>query len=212
MVRVADPVPLAARATLLGETVQPGWYAALVVVSEQVRETVPAKLFNEASARLTVFPEVAPEVKLRDVVPGVIEKVGDEVAPTVTVTVAYSTVVPLVPVTTTLSVPADAPGVTVSTALPVPFAARVTGLPTIEQVPVALPLFGTTLQVKATLPAKLFSEVSVRPSVAALLTAVDNVPCAGPMEKLERPVNAVTYLATSSDPQPVDASQPAVTR
>ena len=175
MVRVANPVPPAVSVTLEGETAHVGGYAAELMLSAQESATAPAKFPVEATVSVVVLPVVAPEVKLSE--EGEELKVN-EGAVTVTVTVDVTVRLPLIPVTTTDSVPAP-PTVLllmVSVLMPVPPDVSVTEAGAREQVPAAVPVKVVTLQVRPTVPEKVFTDASVRLSMVELL---DPDPSAG---------------------------------
>ena len=199
-------------ATEVGAREQVPAKVPVALAAEQVRAAVPAKLFTEASVRLSVV--VAPDVNVIAVVAGVMLKVG-AVAVT-TIVDAFTTVVPLVPVTITLRTPL-APAVvlmvrTLVAALPEVSVAEVGAN---EQVPAAVPLAFVTSQVRFTVPAKAFCEanamVSVLPVVAPAASVMALV--AGvTVNVVTGPAAAVRKLDTSSEPRPVARSYPAVTR
>jgi len=126
--------------------------------------TVPAKPLVEVRVTTFVFWVVAPEVKESDGVCGLRVKEG---AVRVTAMVEeVTTVVPLVPVTVTLRVPAVPTVVlTVSTVEPEPPEVRASEVGERLHVPAAVPLAVVTVQVRATVPTKLFTDLRAMESV-----------------------------------------------
>jgi len=140
---------------------------------EQVEKlTEPVKPFTEETVIVSVFPEVAPEVKLRVEGAAARVKVGAvRVATTVVEAVAarVAPVVVPVPEIVAVSVP-EVPGVVVivTPVVIVPPETRATEVGRTEQAPAAVPDELAVMHVRATVPVKPFVEVRVTVLVALL--------------------------------------------
>ena len=64
MLTVTMDLPFACNIAVVGETAHVGWKAALLEVIVQESATLPAKLFVPAMVTGTLFPVVAPDIKL----------------------------------------------------------------------------------------------------------------------------------------------------
>jgi hypothetical protein len=212
---VAVPVPSEASVTLVGATEQVGGKAAVPVEIEHVRATAPAKPLVEVRVRGSELPVVAPEVKLSEGTEAVNVKVGG-LEVTVTATGEVTEIEPFVPVTVTLRAPlVPDVVVTVSTLVPVPPEVSVTEVGARAQVPAAVPLAVDTAQVRATVPANPFVEVSVMVEVLPVVAPATRVNVAGEGARVKLgatggappdTVAAARKLATLSEPRPVASS------
>jgi len=161
-VTVLVAVPPDVRVTEVGETAQEPAALPVVFAAAQVRATGPAKPLMEV--RVTVLVPLVPEIRLRVV--GDADMVKDE-ATRVTVTADEVTMVdPLVPVTVTWRTP-EVPGVVriVRVGVAELPEVRISDAGRMVQVPAAVPLMFVTVQVRATVPAKLLVEATVTTSV-----------------------------------------------
>ncbi len=207
--RVLVAVPPEAGVTELGLSEQVPAAVPLRFDTVQPRVTELAKPFTEATVIVSVTLAPVVVTARSEVEAGVTVNVG----PTTVTTIVdeETTVDPLVPLTVTFSVPlVFAVVFTVSVLVELPDAASVTEVGLREHVPAALPLALVTVQVSATVPAKLLTEareiVAVLPVVAPALTVNALEP--GVTVKLAACVEAaaVRKAFTSSDPRPVTSS------
>ena len=158
----------------------------------------PAKPLVELRASVSEFPVVAPDVKLSDGLETPKVKV-DEPASTVTaIGDEVITVPPLLPVTVTLRAPlVPAVVLIVTTLAPVPPDVSATDAGLTEHVSPAVPLELVTEHVRATVPAKVFSEANatfaVLPVFAPDAKLSDEFET--PKVKVGAPASTVTAIA-----------------
>ena len=168
VVGTEEPVPLAVSVTLVEEGLHVGRSEAVplpVNVMVQVRPTVPANPLAEARVTVSVLPDVAPGARV--MVVGKAARVNDGVG-TVTRMGAElaATSGPLAPNTVTTREPlVPAVVLMVSTLFPRLPEVSATEVGAREQVPAKVPVALAAEQVRAAVPAKLFTEASVMLSV-----------------------------------------------
>ena len=168
IVKVEEPVPLAASVTLVEEGLHVGGSAAVplpVNAMEQVRTTEPANPLVEARVMVSVLPDVAPGARV--MVVGEAARVNDGVGTVTTMgNELAATSGPLVPNTVTTREPlVPAVVLMVRTLFPRLPEVSPTEVGVREQVPAKVPVALAAEQVRAAVPAKWFTEASVRLSV-----------------------------------------------
>jgi len=188
-------VPPAGSVMDAGAALQAGGKAAEPVEMKQVRTTGPENPLTEVAVIVSVFPVVAPEVKLSVVDPGVRVKEDAVSVAVITGVGAVALVAPEVAAIDRLRTPL-VPGVEVSVTVevPVPPAVSVTGVAV--QAPAAVPLVLLAVQATVTVPAKPLVEVTVTGVVLPVVApdATASVAVAGVSRKPGLTTVAVTVV------------------